>query len=1328
MSAGLLSLLGLCYTYAKSHGRWSPLAVAGALSQRNERDHMKKIRLSLIVIAAAFGLEAAAAAGDSVVWTNVAKKSASWLVAGNWTDGSGNPLAAAPAGGENITIVDVPELPAHNSYINDADILGDQTISYPVGTDVFSLSMGEVSGDSHHTIAIGTDGSSANGSSNYAKQYVTIGDPTGFLGFWRIAGMEMSVTSLASASLTPVFHNFSAKHNPVLNGSDSAGTIVIDALYDAGAISKAGAGALRVKATSGEQMVVYQKGGKLVLDGSEDGALADILAAAALHLDASVDASLVKKLADDGLVSVSKWKDVRGGEDRSYFVGSVTKRTASHEIKSTNPPFLSDAAKSPTGLPLVDFGARSNYGLSEFPERGRTNCMMRLCKDDVDTVLQGVREVFYAVSSPKGADSVQILGASGSINYMCTDGTALFNSMYSDPAVRHGDIIFNTRKHAYNGFAAQELTDLYTLGIGVGRDTSVSYLGTRQYYANATGGSRMGEIILFTNDLTRAERMMVCRYLDAKWRTGDAANNDLMALHSTSSSPTVEVPEAGKTVRIGNVAVSSSKVLNKTGDGTLVVGRMTSDTTVNVQGGKVEFSGIKVADDAVAANPYVHLDAADIGAGDVEVVDGVSYVNYWNDKNYGAERRAKAAALDVTGPAKPTLIDSPIACRKVVDFGAHKPTDSTGAWMKLCNWGDTSSHQAYAGFIVLRAKATSKACPHFGSSQGMTFYRSSYQAILSPSYKNAILGAAVWRVNGEIEPPFTSGSLNNVENFKVLSFSSGYPVQLDALVADKGGQSSVKDSGGFEIGEVVVYDRQLTEQEIVSTESYLMKKWLGTGIPNGVSVAEMTVDVSNSPDLAGDDDLVIGKLTGGNGSIVKSGDGSALVRALTVTPTSIAVSGGELTIPSSAAKTFLDDAVFHIDASRLDTLTYTVDGSVTNVSSWADVRGNGWVAQADSDALATQKPRLVTAETAPGSGKYITALDFGDYSWRTNEYSEVNGSASMQMLKNGKLTAVAAQEAITVFADVPAAGKNYSRASVFGHTGSHDFQRNWSNGQMYFSDNKVGGIDCQVLKASSIVRNATSTRMDGNDNVASTKPAAGFHYFDFVASKNGRNPMSGWGAGGAINAIARVYGSSKANNGTDWGFDYDIEWEDRGGIRIAEQMAFTRILTADEAAYVKALLDSKWLGGPHPGYLVTNAMDSISVAAGSTLVLMSRAEVMPGAAELSGEGTIETDVLAVTDRLGVTVANGKTEHLVVSGKVEFDGSLTVDVTADLTNGRISQDRYPILTAAEFVGFDDTTFSVNILTDRSGIYSARVVRYGDTLYLQTTKSGFMMLVR
>lgn len=1260
--------------------------------------------------------EASAAAGDPAVWTDVTSRTAAWTDAGKWTDGAGAPLATAPIAGENVTIADLPALPAHDAYVGEADICGEQTITYATGSA--DPSIGTISGDARHTLRFGTDGDASDNTWADPQLKVNVGDPTDFLGFWLFGGMQIQLTTASGAGREHVFNNLTGKHRPVFKVDSADDVVAIGALSGGGALEKTGDGALRVKTTSGETSVTYLKGGKLILDGAADNALEALMAKAALHLDASDDCSLSKEAAPDGLISVRRWKDVRGEDGYYYFEDFTVSYPESYQIQTSNPPFLSPDAKSPTGLTLVDFGARGVAGIAEYPERGRTNCALRLGKDGDGTVrLTGVREVFYAVSCPKSAGSVQILGDSATFHYICSDETMLFDGTYSDPAVRHGDIIFNNAKSGFNGFDVQKLTDLYTLGVGVGRDTAVSYLGTRQLYASTTGGSRMGEILLFTNDLTRADRMMVCRYLDAKWRTGDTSKSDLTALHVASSSPTVEVPTEGNVARVGSLT-APDKVLNKTGDGTLVIGQMTDGMTINVQGGKVGFGGVSITDTAVAVNPYVHLDAESIGADDVEDVGDLSYVNTWKDENYGAERQATAA---LSGTSRPTLKTSAlVGNRKIVDFGERSQTAGVGAWMKLCNW-ESPGHQAYAGFMVLRCKEPGSN-PHFGSSNGMTFYRDATDCIIAPYYKNLCLGAALWRVNGATEDPFSSSSLNQTDRFVVLSFASVTPAQLDALVADKGGQSSVADAGGLEVGEVVVYDRPLTEPEFYSTEAYLMKKWLGVERPNEANVAEMTVGNDAAAELSSDQNLTIGRLTGGDGTIVKDGSGFVSVGSLSALPTAIAVKGGDLAVSLSAA-TFLDEATFHFDASRLDTLDYTVDGGVTNVNSWSDVRDNGWTALADSDELATQKPKLVTVESAPGSGTYIRALDFGAYSWKTNEYAEVNGSASMTLYKDGAARRNDGyQEVFCVFADA----KDEHRASVIGDTLSHDFQRDWLGGAMYWQVNTYGGKGVEALKASSIVRNSGSQRLDGQEGVGGIVPTAGFHLFDYVCSNNGRNPV--WDSGASIGAIARVFGSAKANTQYDWEFDYDIEWEDRGGLLLAEQLAFRRILTADEAAYVNALLAYKWFGGDNPGFLVTNAMTSVSVAAGATLALAAGDSTFVKTAALSGEGTVNVNMLPVTDKLCVTIANGKTEHLVVNGSIVFDGSLAVDVTADLSNGKIGEGLYPILTATDFVGFDETTFTVNVLTARSGVYSANVVRVGDTLYLRTFKSGSAIIIR
>ena len=1243
-----------------------------------------------VAFAFACGLAVSAAAGDKAVWTNVTDRTASWRTVGNWTDDQGAPLAAAPGNGEDITLTDVPALPAHGAYVADNQMLGEQTVSY-VATDI-SFQMGAVKGDAHHTLGIDSDGGPADNTQHTKQRDVTVGDPAGFLGFWRFGGMELQVTTPASASLMPVYHNFSAKHSPVLKGSDAAGTTVIDSLYEAGALEKADAGALRIKATSGEQTLVYLKGSStLVLDGKTDDALETLLDRAALHLDASVEDSLTKEPATDGLVSVRRWKDVRGETGRYYFDEFKQTHPAGHEIKNSNPPFLSVDAKSPTGLPLVDFGARSTNGLDEYPERGRTNCVMRLGKGGDATVrLTGVREAFYAVSAPKGAGAVQILGDSKTIHYMCSNDTTLFSDSYSDPAVRHGDIIFNTGKHAFNGFAKQQLTDLYTLGLGVGRDTAVSWLGSRQLYASTTGGSRMGEILLFTNDLTRAERLMVCRYLDAKWRTGDTSESDLTALHVSSTVPTVNVPAEDCTARIGMVEVPG-KVLNKTGDGTLVVGRLTDGTKINVQGGKVAFSGAQVAASSVAANPYVHLDAASIGADDVEVVDEVSYVNTWKDENYGVERQATAA---LEGTSRPTLITSAlVGGKKVVDFGARQNGSGTGAWMKLCNWNTTSSHQAYAGFMVLRSKATGQSSPHFGSSQGMTFYRDSYAAIISPFYKNNCLGAALWRVNGAIEQPFSSSVLNQTERFVVLSFSSGYPVQLDAIVADKGGQSSVKDSGGLEVGEVVVYDRPLSEQELLSTEAYLMKKWLGAGPAGGTTVSELTVGEGEPADLTSDQDLTIGKLTGGDGSIVKGGSGAVTVGTLGTPPTAISVLGGTLAL--TLTDDLISSAVADFDASRTDLMTLA---DQTNVLAWVSATGTKTrTMKAVTNLPVTKRlPSLATVETADGVQKRV--VDFGEYCSQDPTSGEVSGGVAAAM--NLDLP-VYFGEAFTVFSDAHGSRKCWVMGdsdNYVGQTSGHPFGRG-VNGQ--FIDN------ADRYKGTSVSRNSR-------------------HYVDDM-SKN-----LGWS--GVIPPGFHVLRSSLTNGSTQWLTYESIKAlangcnELAGGAYFAEQLVFSRILTNDEAKQVGDYLKWKWLGAERPAMATTNEISEIVLANGALLTLrLASATVDNTVSALSGSGTLDCAEVTGVSTLGFACDENGWDAISVLGKVRFAKDVTVNLSVP-HRGVASAGEYVLLEAEDLGDADPSGWTVNVTGTGLSRFDVSIRRDGNSIVLCLRKHGAVLIVR
>ena len=1254
---------------------------------------MKKSSHSFgIAFALACGLAVSAAAGDKAVWTNVTDRTASWRTVGNWTDDQGAPLAAVPGNGEDVIIGALNPLPAHNAYVDDSKMVGLQRINYLwTNGEASNPQVGSVVGDERHTLAFDSEGTFQ--SNVYkASRSVTIGDPSQFLGFWLPGGMQTAFI-LPSAAVTPYsFGVLSSKQRPILNVADAAGSAEIGALHGGGAFEKSGAGSLRVKGVSGERTLAYVNAGELVLDGPA-GDFEAILEKAALHLDASVSNSLVCACGEDGLVSVERWNDVRGG---GYFANKYDiKNPAAHEIRNSNPPFLSESSVSPTGLPLVDFGARN---VSEYPERGRTNCVLKIWRDGALARVAGVRAAFYAVSSPKGASSVQILGDSDTISYMCGENTRLFSSTYSDPAVRYGDIIVNNQKHAFDGFAAQTLTDLYTFGIGVTRDTAVGWLGTRQLYASTTGGSRMGEILLFTNDLTRAERMLVCRYLDAKWRTGTGTAEDLAAV-SIAKAAKLGVP-AGKRAVVGQIT-ATGKVLNKTGDGKLVIGTLApADTTINVSGGEVAFSGRAIDDTAVAPNPYMHLDATAIDpvkdAEDLEVVGDVTYVNRWKDATAGSGRAATSA---LEGTSRPTLITSPLTGCQVVDFGTRDSSGGTGAWMKMPNWS-VNEHYAYSGFMVLRVKAASSSTPHFGSSAGMAMYRDSYAAIISPFYKNFVSGAMQWKVNGLIEEPFSSQALNATDEFRVLSFVSTVPVPVDAIVADKGGQSSVKDSGGLEVGEVVIYDRLLDEDELLSTEAHLMKKWLGKEIP-GSGIPTPTLAFAADADMVIDSevDLDVAAVSGGDGVLIKRGEGKVRLPSVTAEDiSSVSVEGGTLalSLTDRSRDPLIGAAIADFDASKTSSLTLE-DG--TNVFVWADKASASRKATAVTDLAVTKRlPALVQAETAPGVTRPV--IDFG-------EFCETDGSEDGVTDGIGAAMNVSPApyigEVFTVFSDAHGSRRCWTvgDSKDWVNQGSgHGFARG-ANGQFVSND----GAD--PFKGSSVVRNS-------------------FHYVDNM-TKN-----LGWS--GVIGSGFHVLRSSLTNGSSTW-----LTYESllaiangcnvkAGGAYFAEQMVFNRILTAEEATKVGDFLKWKWFGAAKPELSVTNVLPKISLAGGAILDLeFLNDDVEHEVRSLSGSGTINAGELKGVSSLAFACGEDGWDSLEVSGAVRFADAVTVTLSAPV-RGFTSAGDHVLLSAGDLGDCDPSGWTVNVAGTGLSRFDVSIRRDGNSIVLCLRKHGAVLIVR
>lgn len=1263
------------------------------------------------------------------VWTNTHDRVAQWTNAVHWTDGAGAARAVAPTNGEDVALADLAALPPHDAFVPDSALTGHQRLMTGATHDDAALAagggavnpvLGAVTGDGRHTIQV--DAWTARGSyvrSAYLPanptegvrgRYVDVADPNGFLGFWEPYGVLSRLVLHPTAERTPVLHNVLSRQRPAVCVPGEGLRAEIGSLYGGGALDKTGAGVLALRSVSGEATRVYAHEGSLEIGGEGASELGDLLSAAALHLDASDASTLVCEPDAEGL-AVVRWDDVRRN---GVYAGpdGYTSADAHFLPYCTNPVLRAGAA--PTGLPLVDFGSKNGA-------EGRRWCVQKICPGRIS----GVRAVFYAADCPSDASGAMILGDIGSLQFMCGErATELYNGTYSDPAVRYADLTLNLRKVGFRHeedrpVTAAELTALHVVAQDTLRPTRVGLLGSREHYRNATGGIRLGEVILFTNALTRAQRMRIARHLDAKWRTGARAP-DVAAVVADGVAE-VSVPD-GQSATVDFVCAPSGLV--KRGGGTLAVRALEpAALPIAVEGGAVALRAPSVDATAggVASNAWLWLDAerAETDGG----ADGAKLVRTWKDCRAGVSEAAVSAHADE--PHVPRLVRSPLCGRAVVDFGGWNRSatawdaGSDAAWMKLSNHV-SSEHLAYHSFCVMRIKGESLkpggSAVEYGMpliwSTDMECYRDDHK-VVSPNYRSVRALSAHWNVNGVPIDPLTYTGLafapEATNRFFLLSLSSAQPIRLNQICKDRDESAAFRHlCGGMEVGEMIVYDRMLTADERRGTEAYLMRKWLGRRHPAETAAPSLSFGEAAASILDIEADLTVPSLSGGTGEVVKRGAGDVTVGKVaagtSVRSVSVEAGGLTLTLPSA---TFLDEATHRFDA--LDARGFadveTVDG-VTNVNAWTDSVA-GLRATAETDGLSNVRPQRVTVETRTGVRRPV--VDFGEVSWSTNAVVVQRDSASM--LFASPIADV--KEAVAVVADRDAA-RPYQ--SIFGgRDGNVSFNRGL-DGRLYYADDAHADF-----KASSLVRNAHTYCNGARTEGANFRVPSGFNVFDWTMTNDETGESTPWPDNHEeIGGFARL-GCALAGGQT--------AVARRGGLYVAEFLTFRRILKKAERDALSAYLKWKWLGEARPAPQATNRLERISVAAGSTLTLGGDAALSAiDVSSLAGAGTVSVPAMSFAGALDVTLANGQADVLTVDGALTQAGPVTVNVTVDPSGGRLSPGDYPILAARELVGFDAARWTVRVRTAPRGLVFDRVALRAGVVCLRVSRSGFLFVVR
>lgn len=338
------------------------------------------------------------------------------------------------------------------------------------------------------------------------------------------------------------------------------------------------------------------------------------------------------------------------------------------------------------------------------------------------------------------------------------------------------------------------------------------------------GGLRLGELLVWKRPLSETEVRDAEAYLTKKWFGRDLPGYQAESVTmpdirkvAVEAESEIHVP-SGTIARIDGLVANAT--VDKTGGGTLMVGPFSAEGTGTIrvrEGSVVSVAASDVAGKTTpAAEASLHLDASD--AASIQSADGSdSEVWYWYDREH------RNVAYNMTAARRPFLN---AAERQnglpVMDFSTTgddgramylaKALDGVRSafvvWLPL-NGGTVlgaSSRREANGYSIDYARA---------ASGGLVIYNDG----ALPVRKGRVLVDGV-----EVSDPTATASVDN-GRFQLCEFHPAAATSVSALALDR----DYGSIGGGRYGEILLYERELTEREKTATRNYLMKKWFGRG-------------------------------------------------------------------------------------------------------------------------------------------------------------------------------------------------------------------------------------------------------------------------------------------------------------------------------------------------------------------------------------------------------------------------------------------------------------------------------------------------------------------
>lgn len=1098
-----------------------------------------------------------------------------------------------------------------------------------------------------------------------------------------------------------------------------------------------------------------------------------------LHLDATATDSLVTAEAG-GQRRVTRWNDVRG-EGRPYATSTANKFV----------PWLStDAA---TGLQVVDFGASAcdfGWPVDNCWNGRRTGDYMGYAGTTLgkcgwlklDQKVTNIREVFvvlkeahlyncqaYFLGDDTGPDGVQNFrrgyfdeaANGGKFESAYYQLTTLFRDHKNTSAIQAGDVRLDGQRVRFNHPAS--LCDrLHVLSVGTAADTSADRIADNGYgtcNVNSStkrrwciGGFTLGEMLVYTNALTSAERRRVNAYLKAKWQKGECAR-DVDFGTVAQRSPAVLGVDGG-TIRSLKTTVSGDR-LTKTGSGVYDGGVPPKGPFVlDVRGGQVTFTKGFATPSASPTKPAWGSDIwIDADNEATRTMDGSSVTKIVHCENGGTNEAGYATyvARGSTALAHPTLVADELVggrAHSVLDFGTYRSGKSVvgdetigavykkvpqstkaGAAVDTVS-GVNGNYKTKAGFLVFKAKDVCATI--IGTRDGNDYRRDEKSTgnLFADNPDASIMAGEYFALDGERIA--SRGTAIPTGEYHVLSYRFSRPLRISTLA---GRQETLGQVGGLRVGEWIQYDRELSSEEFRDTEAYLLSKWLGKAHPDvkaatgetAAKIVSATYAAEATPVLESDFALEIGGVSA-DGSFEKAGAGAATIARLGTTITNLTVSGGAVTAGASV-ESLMAHALFRFDASDATTITTEKDPSGNDwVTEWRDKNGNGYTAKPLNTAefVITNKPWLKTVEI---NGVEKRTIDLGSHiivDKTGGAFVSTNDATGFQLVKPDGTTGWSGnmREWIVVAKDLHTGRDTTSAGRIADHapilSGSKLTWRNIDELHDYMTHPIYQSVT-QPSRAYNGGECHYKCRCDGE--------AVGYNYRLWEAKDRSKHNF-------------HVLSMAYVTNHVDWTFKVRQLGAETcrisncasiGGQQLCEIMVFQEPLSDLDRTNVTAYLMKKWLSS-ETQVLPNRDFGTVGVKGGASLDLDLDGWPSVSVGNLICGGSLKLSrALAVNEGAEFAVAMtgpNAVEGLTVDGSVGLPQRATVKLTvADgLKGNRQFRGSYPILKATSLGDADISDWTLDYPKWIEQYVQPRLRKIGDTVFLDMPQNGIVLIVR